>query len=515
MSTVLPTHPKPLPVAQLSGRPSTRSLLRWGALVLVLHLVVLLSLAGTLDWQLSTPQTLRTGPMQTRTLTVPAAAPTASEQPSLPGARTRVALVEKSKPASPPKTTTPKTAAPSPKPQAAAPAEQTPSPDPIPASNQDLPATSNLTRSDPLQPQDHANSSDLNDSVPKSSLPATTDPQAGTVVAETPAGAPSSPVTVASQPVTTSASPSTATPTLAPKPIQISDSDPPLLGAANAPAGVPTDNPQPTQTPAPPNSQTEAFQPSPNPAVATSDATAKPATPSPERIASATLALPELALASLPPSALLNYRLSGQEKGINYQASGELRWQRNDSAYAMSLSVKAFLLGSRHWRSVGQINATGLAPTRFSDSWRSERVAHFDRPNQRIVFSNNAPTMPLQPGAQDQVSLYVQLAAAMAQSGQRMPPGTRLQIQTATVRDALPWLLTLEKLETLQVDGQSLQTIKWVCQPRNRFDAQVEFWVSAAHDWLPARIRITQASGSFIDLQLTGREALADLPPVQ
>jgi hypothetical protein len=249
--------------------------------------------------------------------------------------------------------------------------------------------------------------------------------------------------------------------------------------------------------------------------VASKEPATKPAVPQPERIANATMALPEMALGSLPPSALLSYRLSGQEKGINYQASGELRWQRNDSAYAMSLSVKAFLLGSRHWRSVGQINSTGLAPTRFSDSWRSERAAHFDRPNQRIVFSSNAPIVALQPGAQDQVSLYAQLAAAMAQSGQRMPPGTRLQIQTATVRDALPWLLTLEKLETLQIDGQSVQAVKWVCQPRNRFDAQVEFWVSAAHDWLPARIRITQASGSFIDLQLTGREALADLPPVQ
>ena len=506
MSTVLPTYPKPLPVAQLSGRPSTRSLLRWGALVLVLHLVVLLSLAGTLDWQLSTPQTLRTGPMQTRTLTVPAAAPTASEQPSLPGARTRVALVEKPKPAPPPQPAAPKIAAPPPKPQAAAAVEQTPSPDPIPASNQDLPETASRTTSDPMQSQD---SVDLNNSGQKNVMATATDPLAGTVVAETIVGAP---VTVSSQPVTTPASPSTATPALASKPTQISVSDPPLPGAANTPAGAPTGNPLSAQTPTPPNIKTEASQPSSNPAVASSDVTA---TPAPERIASATLALPELALASLPPSALLSYRLSGQEKGINYQASGELRWQRNDSAYAMSLTVKAFLLGSRHWRSVGQINATGLAPTRFSDSWRSERAAHFDRPNQRIVFSNNAPTVSLQPGAQDQVSLYVQLAAAMAQSGQRMPPGTRLQIQTATVRDALPWLLTLEKLETLQVDGQSLQTVKWVCQPRNRFDAQVEFWVSAAHDWLPARIRITQASGSFIDLQLTGREALADLPPVQ
>jgi hypothetical protein len=246
--------------------------------------------------------------------------------------------------------------------------------------------------------------------------------------------------------------------------------------------------------------------------VASKEPATKPAVPQPERIANATMALPEMALGSLPPSALLSYRLSGQEKGINYQASGELRWQRNDSAYAMSLSVKAFLLGSRHWRSVGQINSTGLAPTRFSDSWRSERAAHFDRPNQRIVFSSNAPSAPLQPGAQDQVSLYVQLAAAMAQSGQQMPPGTRLQIQTATVRDALPWLLTLEKLETLQVDGQSLQTVKWVCQPRNRFDATVEFWVSAKHAWMPVRIRITQVSGSFIDLVLRSQEALPPLP---
>jgi hypothetical protein len=312
MSMVLPTHPKPLTVALLSGRPNTRSLLRWGALVSALHLVVLLSLAGTLDWQLSPTQTLRTGPMQTRTISAPAAAPTASELPSPPAARTRVALVEKSKPASPPKTTTPKTAAPSPKPKTAAPAEQTPSPDPIPASNQDLPATSNLTRSDPLQPQDHANSSDLNDSVPKSSLAATTDPQTGTVVAETPAGTPGSPVTVASQPVTTPASPSTATPTLVPKPTQISASDPPSPGAANTPAGVPTDNPQPTQTPTLPNIQTEASQPSPNLGVASSHVTDKPTTPAPERIASATLALPELALASLPPSALLSYRLCGQ-----------------------------------------------------------------------------------------------------------------------------------------------------------------------------------------------------------
>ncbi|WP_396432133.1 DUF3108 domain-containing protein, partial [Limnohabitans sp.] len=158
------------------------------------------------------------------------------------------------------------------------------------------------------------------------------------------------------------------------------------------------------------------------------------------------------------------------------------------------------------------ITSAGLAPTRFSDSWRNERAAHFDRAQNRVVFSTNAPVAALEPGAQDQISLYVQLAAAMAGDPQRFQPGTRLQIQTATTRDALPWLLTLGSPETLVLDGQTLPTVKWVCQPRNRFDAKVEFWVAAQHAWMPVRIRISQVNGSFIDLLLSGKEALPPLP---
>ena len=488
MSKVPPTHPQLPPAASLTGRPSTRSLLRWGALVGVLHLFFLISLAGTLDLQLSGPQTLRTGPMQTRTLAAAGLAPTGSEL-NLAPARTRVALVEKPRPAPTPKPTALPTAA-APTTAAsdkASPAADPPTPqqalDPDPA----IPTTLATTTHEPaqdLEPQTHT----AHSAEPvHSATPGTR--ALGTVVA-------AAALTASEPPASQSL---------------------PITGNASAPVLVHNLNPTPPPTPAPIGVKAEGSVPGQNinKTVASSEVIAQLAAASPERIASATMALPDVPLGSLPPSALLSYRLSGQEKGIQYQASGELRWQHNASAYAMSLSVRAFLLGSRHWRSAGQINATGLAPTRFSDSWRNERAAHFDRPNQRIVFSNNAPTAPLQPGAQDQVSLYAQLAAAMTQSDKRMQPGTRLQIQTATVRDALPWLLTLEKPETLQMDGQSMETVKWVCQPRNRFDAQVEFWVSAAHDWLPARIRITQVSGSFIDLQLTGREALPDLPPVQ
>jgi hypothetical protein len=209
----------------------------------------------------------------------------------------------------------------------------------------------------------------------------------------------------------------------------------------------------------------------------------------------------------LPPPVRLLYQMTGQDRGLHYQANGEMVWQHDGRTYTLGLSVRAFLVGARHWRSRGAIGPQGLEPTRFSDTRRSEQATHFDRPGQRIVFSSNAPSAALQPGAQDQISLYVQLAAAMSGEPDRFKPGTEWLLQTATVRDALPWRMTLEQFETLQIAGESVMTAKWVCQPRQRFDARIEFWSSPRHHQMPARIRITQANGSFIDMHL--REMLS------
>ena len=273
---------------------------------------------------------------------------------------------------------------------------------------------------------------------------------------------------------------------------------------------------EPESTSSTPDTPAVSTAADPLPPTPTPPVDAPPTTPTPAASGiPAGESLPEIALGTLPPSSLLSYRLNGQEKGLNYFASGELSWQHNDQAYAMSLSVKAFLVGSRHWRSVGAITAAGLAPRRFSDSWRGERASHFDREKNRIVFSSNAPEAPLLAGAQDQISLYLQLAAAMAGTPERFAPGARLQIQTITLRDALPWTLTLEQTESLNVNDDTLPAAKWVCQPRNRFDSKVEFWVAEKYHWLPVRIRITQVSGSFIDLNLRGIEPLPVLPAAE
>ena len=215
-----------------------------------------------------------------------------------------------------------------------------------------------------------------------------------------------------------------------------------------------------------------------------------------------------------PENIQINYKLTGQERGLNYFASGYLKWQVNPANssprnYEAELNVRAFLIGSRVWRSQGVLTGDGLAPKRYSDTWRSERAAHFDPDLRQISFSGNTPSAPLQAGAQDQVSLFIQMAAAVA--AQNFKTDTELNIQTATSRDAVNWRLTYKSDEPIEVKGERLETQKWVCLPRGKYDSQIELWLSKSHGGMPVRIKITQVSGNFIDMEMSSTEALGPL----
>lgn len=218
-----------------------------------------------------------------------------------------------------------------------------------------------------------------------------------------------------------------------------------------------------------------------------------------------------------PPNIQINYKLVGQERGFLYHASGSLKWQvqvANDKgtprAYEAELQVRAFLVGSRVWRSTGSLTDIGLAPLRYADRWRGERAAHFETENQKISFSGNMPSAVLQAGAQDQVSLLIQMAAAV--TAKNYEPGSQLMVQTATARDAVNWTLTFQSTEEIVVDGKQLETQRWVCLPRGKYDSQIELWLSPAHGGLPLRIKISQVNGNFIDMEMRNTENLPALP---
>ena len=205
---------------------------------------------------------------------------------------------------------------------------------------------------------------------------------------------------------------------------------------------------------------------------------------------------------NLPGSARLQYKVVGLSKSLKYQATAELLWKANGDKYEAMLKVSAFLVGSRSMTSVGQITATGLAPTRFSDKSKSELAAHFEPAKGKIIFSANTPDAPWAEGAQDRVSVFLQLGGILAAKPAEFPAGASVTIYTVGPREAEPWTFVVESTESQEVLGAPMDTLKLTRKPRREFDQKIEVWYAPSLGYLPVRNRITQPSGDFVDQQL-------------
>jgi len=207
-----------------------------------------------------------------------------------------------------------------------------------------------------------------------------------------------------------------------------------------------------------------------------------------------------------PESALLKYQVLGQAKGLNYWASAEMAWQQDGQTYESRLTVSAFLLGSRTQTSKGTLGPDGLMPTRFGDKSRSELAAHFQRDKGIISFSANSPDAPLLKGAQDRLSVVIQIGSLLAGDPARFPLGTMLSFQTVSQREAEVWHFWVEKEELLQLPFGEINAIKLNRKPRREFDQHIELWFAPTLGYLPVRLRITNANGDFVDQLLNKAE---------
>ena len=204
----------------------------------------------------------------------------------------------------------------------------------------------------------------------------------------------------------------------------------------------------------------------------------------------------------VPAPVFLKYQVLGMSKQMNYSAWAEFSWQHDGQRYDSKLEVGAFLLGSRSQTSQGTLGAEGLMPQRFGDKFRTEVASHFQRDKGVISFSNNAPEVPMLKGAQDRLSVVMQIAALLSAEPERYPVGTMLSFQTVATRDAEVWLFLVEKSETLQLPYGDVPTIKINRKPRKEFDQTIELWFAPSIDYLPVRLRVTNANGDFVDQQL-------------
>lgn len=212
---------------------------------------------------------------------------------------------------------------------------------------------------------------------------------------------------------------------------------------------------------------------------------------------------PLLPPASPPGAADLLYEVSGHAKGLRYSAQAHLRWRPNGTRYTAELELSALLVGSRVQTSSGHLNAQGLVPERFGDRRRStEKATHFDHAGQRIRYSSNAPDTPLVPGAQDRLSVFLQLAALFQAQPDGYPAGQMLRLQVAGTGDAQTWSFQVGPPETLALPAGSVNARRLTRPPRREFDSTVEIWLAPALQHLPVRIRITEHNGDMADQQL-------------
>jgi hypothetical protein len=213
----------------------------------------------------------------------------------------------------------------------------------------------------------------------------------------------------------------------------------------------------------------------------------------------------------IPGSVTLDFEATGQT-GASPQRGvfGELVWLQDGSRYDGRLTLKAVFFTLLNWHSTGKIGPSGLEPERYSESRKAEVASHFVRDQGQIIFSNNAPPVPLQPGAQDRMSVMMQLGGLLAASPERYPAGTRISVQTVGVRDGDVWVFVVGDEEKLQLPAGEYTARKLTRTPRKEFDRKLELWLAPRYGYLPVRIKQTEANGDFADAQL--RKPLPEAP---
>lgn len=210
----------------------------------------------------------------------------------------------------------------------------------------------------------------------------------------------------------------------------------------------------------------------------------------------------------LPPPVRLTFEVSGEAKKFNYRANATLVWRRDGDHYEARQEIKAFLLGSRSQSSTGLVTPAGLQPQRFVDQARNAQTASLDFAAGRATFSGGNAPAAIAAGAQDRLSVFIQLGALLAAAPERYPDGTRITLTTVGARNADRWAFSIEGTEMLDLPIGPTPALKLQRLPRRDArdaDQKAELWLAPSLGFLPARIRITQGNGDYADLQLSDK----------
>jgi hypothetical protein len=209
---------------------------------------------------------------------------------------------------------------------------------------------------------------------------------------------------------------------------------------------------------------------------------------------------------AVPGSATFHYRATSRLRGAQVDGHAVLHWQQDGSSYDATLALTLPGRPTRTQRSAGAITVHGLSPLRYSDRSRSEEAAHFDRDGGRIVFSANRPAALMHPGAQDRLSVLLQLSAWAAGNPSAFTASRSILVQTAGTREAVGWKFDIESAERLDLPGGAVEALRLTRPALHEHDASLELWLGPGPAYAPVRLRLTGPGGDWLDLQWSGTD---------
>lgn len=294
--------------------------------------------------------------------------------------------------------------------------------------------------------------------------------------------------------------------------------------AASAPtAKAPDEAPVPPTPPAVPIPEPPPPQPPPaaaavpelRPALSMDDPTAVvDPTPPVALPAAAATAVPAASAAvaafDWPPSTRLSYTLSGDYRGP-VQGSARVEWLRSGLRYQVRLEAQAALILTRRTTSEGELTERGLVPQRFEGEqsvllrtkrWRQQFLS------DRVVLADGSE-VPMQAGAQDEASQFVQLTWLFTTQPQLLRVGQSVDIPLVVNSRLDRWTYDITEQQTLQLPFGPVETFHLKSRREAKgSDLTPEIWIAPSLQYLPVRILLRQGTAGHVDL-------LLERPPLQ
>ena len=212
--------------------------------------------------------------------------------------------------------------------------------------------------------------------------------------------------------------------------------------------------------------------------------------------------------ASPPPPAQLDYTIRASVQGLSLEGSGTIEWQAAASKYQLSFETKTALTGKLlSEKSEGTIDRRGLQPASFySKRFRKEATTvNFDRTAGNIVFPDNHPSLKIEGGEQDRISVLWQLLSLVRATPARFAVGTNWKFFVISHRNGEPWTFLVQEKQKLRTALGEMDTLHLVYQPPEASGApKVDIWLAPSLDGFPVRIRFSEPNGDAIEQTIAG-----------